>query len=413
MEHRFCLLALFAVSGWSSAAFTVLRRTTCGMFHARRESILPISSSNSDDVSMQESLSSSILKKDLLSVIPELPFGAPATNLTTSPETCLEIERKVSNLELLTPLPPLLKSAKAVEVLDGDWQLIYSDASEITRISKLPLGFRLGPVFQPIDVAAGRFENQAFIKHRLLLVSGHTRVVADFFLAALGETNSAGVVNIGERANVKFQKIIFTLRRLLVLPTFGKIRKTAVPNGPAEQKGIIPCIDVTYLDDTFRISRGGDGSLFILTRPCTKKPLPMLSKDTVENIVVGPESPTFDASVDILPSPAFKTKHETDAVADTISKQPIDISIPYDAAAKLAYESSDKSMDYPAFKIKFEADAVADIIFKQPIDVSIPYDAAAKLAYQSSDKSMDYPTFKTKFEADAVADIVAKKVSSL
>ena len=43
------------------------------------------------------------------------------------------------------------------------------------------------------------------------------------------------------------------------------------------------------------------------------------------------------------------------------------------------------------------------------IDVSIPYDAPAKLAYESSDKAMEYGAFKTKFEADAVADAIAKK----
>jgi len=92
-----------------------------------------------------------------------------------------------------------------------------------------------------------------------------------------------------------------------------------------------------------------------------------------------------------------------------VEPEEIDVSIPYDAAAKLAYEASDKSMDYADFKTKFEADAVADVISKQPIDVSIPYDAAAKLAYEASDKSMDYADFKTKFEADAVADVIAKK----
>ena len=97
---------------------------------------------------------------------------------------------------------------------------------------------------------------------------------------------------------------------------------------------------------------------------------------------------------------------EAKAIKEDLS---IDVSIPYDAAAKLAYEASDKSMAYPAFKAKYEADAVADVIAKQPVDVSIPYDAAAKLAYAASDKSMDYPAFKTKYEADAVADVIAKK----
>jgi len=116
----------------------------------------------------------------------------------------------------------------------------------------------------------------------------------------------------------------------------------------------------------------------------------------------------FEASDKRMDYADFKTKYEADAVADVISKQPIDISIAYDAPAKLAYESSDKSMAYADFKTKYEADAVADVISKQPIDISIPYDAPAKLAYESSDKSMAYADFKTKYEADAVADVTAK-----
>ena len=268
-----------------------------------------------------ESISASILKKELLSLIPKRPFDGPATNITTSPQICSQIENVVGNLELLTPLPPLAKSNAALQALNGDWQLRYSDASEITRISKLPLGFRLGPVYQPIDVANGRFENQALIKHKFRLCSGHTRVVADFFLAELGNTNRVGVINKGERANVCFLKILFTLRRFLMFPTFGFIRKTAISNGPAEQANVFPSIDVTYLDDTMRIARGGDGSLFVLTRPSSSdvgdssyykykakyKPMPMLSKEKADTIVVDPKSPTYDASIDILPSGKTKT----------------------------------------------------------------------------------------------------------
>lgn len=135
---------------------------------------------------------------------------------------------------------------------------------------------------------------------------------------------------------------------------------------------------------------------------------------------------------------SFMESFEADAVAEVISKQKqkqgrqpsaplaskeIDISIPYDAAAQLAYQSSDMGMDYAAFKEKFEADAVAAVIAKQPkkrtesiptattggVDIAVPYDAAAKLAYELSDKSMEYASFKEKFESDAVASVIAKK----
>ena len=295
---RFYATFSVLMTTFASTAFVFL----CNSHVVQRPTKTSLFAASNVGGNIDESISASILKQDLLSLIPKRRFGGPATNLTIPSEICSKIESTVSSLEYLTPLPPLERSPTALQALDGDWQLIYSDASEITRIAKLPFGFCLGPVFQPIDVEGGRFENQALIKHKLLLLSGHTRVLANFFLAPLGDVNRAGVANIGERANVKFQKVIFSLRRLLVLPTFGRIRKTAVPNGPSEQKGVIPCIDVTYLDDTMRISRGGDGSLFILTRPTTKKSMPMLSQESAETIVVDPESPTYDASVDILPS---------------------------------------------------------------------------------------------------------------
>ena len=114
-----------------------------------------------------------------------------------------------------------------------------------------------------------------------------------------------------------------------------------------------------------------------------------------------------------------------DAVADAVAEQEAiekasDVSIPYDAAAKLAYETaSDKSMGYEAFKKQYEADAVEMVKSKQkqpqqkqqPVDVSIPYDAAAKLAYQAaSDQSMPFETFKKQYEADAVAFVTAKQI---
>lgn len=46
---------------------------------------------------------------------------------------------------------------------------------------------------------------------------------------------------------------------------------------------------------------------------------------------------------------------------------------------------------------------------EEMIDTSIPYDAAARLAYDRSDKAMTYEEFKAKFEADAVADVMAKR----
>lgn len=42
------------------------------------------------------------------------------------------------------------------------------------------------------------------------------------------------------------------------------------------------------------------------------------------------------------------------------------------------------------------------------VDLSIPYDAAARLAYEKAGSPGDYQAFKTKYEADAVAEVKAK-----
>lgn len=148
----------------------------------------------------------------------------------------------------------------------------------------------------------------------------------------------------------------------------------------------------------------------------------------------------------------FKTDYEIKAVADvvakrqqreatTVSKTPaapeivaVDLSIPYDAAARLAYEaSSDKKMSFDDFKVQYETNAVADVIKKRQqregssatavkseakpaavvVDLSVPYDAAARLVYEaSSDKSIAFDAFKVQYYEKAVADVIAKRNGS-
>ena len=143
----------------------------------------------------------------------------------------------------------------------------------------------------------------------------------------------------------------------------------------------------------------------------------------------------YEASNKSMDYAAFKAKYEADAVADVIAKQPkkeakaaaspaeeaYDVSVPYDAAAMLAYEKTDKTEPFEIFKVKYEEDAVADVIAKQPkkesakaaaaptVDISVPYDAAAMLAYEKTDKTEPFEIFKVKYEEEAVADVIAKR----
>ena len=125
----------------------------------------------------------------------------------------------------------------------------------------------------------------------------------------------------------------------------------------------------------------------------------------------------------------------------------VDISVPYDAAAKLAYDKESSSIQastpFAEYKVQYEAKAVADVIAKKiqstpatpaavavatkskdvasssaaasssSYDISIPYDAAAKLAYAALSTEertkVDYTAFQLQYTERAVADVIAKQ----
>lgn len=270
-------------------------------FGSARSGLISLASSSEASIRLDDDASARLAARGrLLAAIPQGERGAPVTNVTLSAEEYARIVALAADLEATASEDENSLTGKALDLLDGDWRLVFSDASEITRLSKLPLGFRLGEVFQPIRVRRGYFENQAAVRHRFGLARASTRVVANFSAADLGSINRAGIVNEkGNRINVRFQNVIFTLHRLFGLPTFGRIRKVATPRGPAEMSGNIPALDVTYLDDEVRVSRGGDGSLFILLREVS--PTPVLS--STEAAALAPTtSKVYNAARDILPT---------------------------------------------------------------------------------------------------------------
>jgi len=69
------------------------------------------------------------------------------------------------------------------------------------------------------------------------------------------------------------------------------------------------------------------------------------------------------------------------------------VAIPYMARVQVAYATlssqEQASMTYAEFETAFLAEAIREVIAKQPIDVSIPYESAARLAYEQSIASLD------------------------
>ena len=178
---------------------------------------------------------------------------SPVTNLTLDKSLVEEIEQLTTEVEKVNPNPQPL--VYATSLLNGNWLLKYSTAREIRSLSSLPLGLKIGKVYQVINVADKSFFNLAFVKHPLGLVSGSVKVTATFE-PAKDETN--------KRINVQFDKRYLSIEKIFGIQT-AKLNpfKEVQANNP---QGRIPTLDITYLDETLRIGRGGDGSLFILKR---------------------------------------------------------------------------------------------------------------------------------------------------
>ena len=182
--------------------------------------------------------------------------GSPITNLKLDQTLVAEIEELTRELESLNPHPQPLIHATAL--LEGAWQLQYSTAREIRSLDSLPLGLQIGKVYQVINIADKLFFNIAQVKHPLGLISGYVTVTASFE-PAMDTSNLAD-----KRINVYFDKRYLAIEKIIGINT-PKLNpfKVIAANNP---QGRIATLDITYLDETLRIGRGGDESLFILNK---------------------------------------------------------------------------------------------------------------------------------------------------
>lgn len=184
------------------------------------------------------------------------PQNLPITDIELDTVTGENIASYTEQLEAVNPNPqPLLNNP---QLLDGAWLLRYSTAREIRSLASLPFGFKLGEVYQVIDLASGSFFNQAFCKHISEAIMGYVKVTATFKPAPAAEDG------LNRKIYVNFKRRSIVIEKIFGLPSLiGKPLKEVDAKPPV---GRIPSLTITYLDEDLRIGRGGDGSLFILSK---------------------------------------------------------------------------------------------------------------------------------------------------
>jgi len=162
------------------------------------------------------------LKTKILDLAKETNRG-----LTATPDQKQEMLELFEKLEKLNPTKGPLASPK----VNGDWSLDYSTSDSIIGKGGFP---RVGPIVQKIDTNNLAAEN--------------SEVVSYFGVKVPRKITAELTPENKQFTNVKFRKFMI-----------GPISFDA----PDSFRG---ALDITYLDDDVRLTRGDKGNIFVLTR---------------------------------------------------------------------------------------------------------------------------------------------------
>jgi hypothetical protein len=190
-------------------------------------------------------------KAELLALLADKNRGIQATANEKA-----AIALAVAQLESRNPTP---KPTAALDLLAGDWQLLYTTSAELLGLDLIPL-LNLGEIYQCIRGAGSKIYNIAEVQG-LPFLEGIISVVADFVPVS------------PQRVEVNFSRAIWGSQRLIRYQSPDQFiaaieagnRFTAIDFRipPRDRAG---WVDVTYLDDELRIGRGNQDSIFVLKR---------------------------------------------------------------------------------------------------------------------------------------------------
>jgi hypothetical protein len=165
----------------------------------------------------------------------------------------------VTELESYNPHPRPLTTA--IDLLAGNWRLLYTSSQSLLGIDKFPF-VKLGNIYQCVRVMTSKIYNIAEVNSFLPGTDGLVAIVANF--KPIDEV----------RVNVEFNRSLIGFQGLVHYADPDRLI-TAIENGQKftaidlaiDRQNKTPAwLEVTYLDDTLRIGRGNEGNIFVLTK---------------------------------------------------------------------------------------------------------------------------------------------------
>lgn len=175
--------------------------------------------------------------------------------LATEPQR-LAILSAIAQLEDRNPTP---RPIEALDLLEGDWRLVYTTSRGILGIEQVPF-LKLGQVYQSIRALEAKIYNIAEV-YGVPFLEGIVSVAARF--KPISE----------KRVDVKFERSILGLQRLISYQTPDHFihqiesgQKLAAIDFNLDNRDQQGWLDTTYLDEDMRIGRGNEGSVFVLTK---------------------------------------------------------------------------------------------------------------------------------------------------